>query len=80
MHSVVHFRVSGTTKLVKGVENKSFQKCLRERWLFKLEKKKLMGDLVSLTNYFRGGCSRVGVGFFSQTPSGKTGNHKNIES
>jgi len=48
------------TKLVRGLENKSYKEWLRELGMFSVEKRRL-----------KGGCSEAGVGHFSQVTNNR---------
>ncbi|PKU45941.1 pol- hypothetical protein [Limosa lapponica baueri] len=60
------------TKMVRGMENLSYEYSLRELGLFSLEKRRLWGDLITAYQYLKGAYRRAGEGLFTRKCSDRT--------
>lgn len=59
-------RVQGRTMiLVKGLENMTYGEWMRKLKPFSLEERMQRGDLITLYNFLKRGCSEEGAGLFS---------------
>lgn len=56
-------------EMVKGLENKSYEKQLRE---LRLKKRRLRVDIIILYHFLKGGCREVAAGLFSQVKTDGT--------
>ena len=56
----------------EGPGSQVYGEQLRELELLSLEKKRLGGDLITLYNFLKGGCGKLGIGFLSQVSSNRT--------
>lgn len=62
-------------KMLKGQEHPSYKDRLREFGLFSLEKIQLIGDLINVYKYLKGGCQEDGTRLFLVVPrNGTRGN------
>jgi len=65
---------SRVTKLVKGLEGKTYKEQLRSLGLFSLEKRKLSGALIAVYDFLKGDSRGGGADLLSLVTSNRTGN------
>ena len=63
------------TKLIRGMEELSYEKRSEELNLFTLEKRRLRGDMINMYKYIRGPYSELGVELFTLLSTQKTRGH-----
>lgn len=63
---------------VEGLKHKIYEEWLKELGLFILQRRRIRGHFITLYNYQRRGCGKVGVGFFFQVTAMEQGEMASI--